>query len=101
MRTIAVDFTESQSIYPKLRMELSNLPVGVLVNNVGMSYGSGPFMEKIESGDQLNDIINCNVMSMVRMTHIILPNMVKRKNGLIINVGSIASVGSTPMDGIT
>lgn len=100
VRTIAVDFTEGKSIYTKLRSELAHLPIGILINNVGMTYGSGLFMEKIQSDEQLSDIINCNVMSLARMTYLVLPGMVKRKSGLIVNIGSIASIGTTPMDAI-
>ena len=58
-RTIAVDFTDGQSIYPKLRTELANLTIGILINNVGMEI-NGPFVA-IEQEEKLRDIINCNV----------------------------------------
>lgn len=95
-----MDFTnEDQSvIYAKLGSELANLPVGVLVNNVGMSVGAGPFLDVFPDGELLGDMVNCNVMSMARMTHLILPGMMRRKSGVVINIGSIASVGVTPLE---
>ena len=44
----------------------------------------------------LNDIINCNVMSMARLCYIVLPQMIRRQKGLILNIGSLAGAMSTP-----
>lgn len=37
-KVIAVDFTQDVSIYETIENSLSNLEIGVLVNNVGISY---------------------------------------------------------------
>ena len=100
VKTIEVDFTEDgEYIYSKIRCELATLTVGVLVNNVGMTFGSGSFLESLKSGNQLSEIINCNVTSMARMTSLILPGMMKNQRGLIINIGSLSAVCS-PLDTI-
>lgn len=96
LKTIAVDFTEGQSIYPKLRKELSNLPIGMLVNNVGMIPECGRFADVLNE-DDLGALVNCNIMSMIRLTHMILPGMKERKRGLILNIGSLLGTGSSPM----
>lgn len=96
MKTIAVDFTEGQKIYAILKEELSKLQIGVLVNNVGMLFGFGRRFGNIEDDKSIHDIINCNILSMARMCHIILPQMIKRKNGVIINIGSLSSAMPTP-----
>ena len=54
-----MDFTDGDSIYPKLRAELANLSIGILINNVGMTMHS-PFVD-IDPEEKLRDIINCNV----------------------------------------
>lgn len=95
VRTVTVDFTEGQSIYPKLKKELSQISVGILVNNVGMKL-SANCVADFPSGDQFNEIINCNVMSVARLTNLVLPSMRKRNRGLIINIGSIAGTGFAP-----
>lgn len=99
MKTIAVDFTEGRSIYAKLRQELDGLPIGMLVNNVGMILECGPFalMPGQQGGDRLTDLINCNVNSLVRMTDLVLPGMIQRNRGLILNIGSLLGTGSSPM----
>jgi 3-hydroxy acid dehydrogenase / malonic semialdehyde reductase len=42
-------------------------------------------------------MIDTNVKGLVTMTHALLPAMVERNSGMIINVGSVA--GATPMPG--
>jgi len=96
IKTLAVDFTDGQSIYPKLRTELNSLELGVLVNNVGMIIESARFVADIPNEKEINDIINCNVMSMARLCYIVLPQMIRRQKGLILNIGSLAGAMSTP-----
>ncbi len=94
MKTIAVDFSESQSIYPKLKAELGALEIGILVNNVGMTS-----LKRFDAmpEDKVQDIINLNVMSTTRMCHIVLPQMIQRKKGVIINIGSVSSAMPSPL----
>ena len=92
-----MDFTESQSIYPILEAELNKLEIGMLVNNVGMSGGFGERYANIKEEKEIHDLINCNMMSMAQMCHLVLPQMIQRKSGVIINIGSFTGVISTPM----
>ena len=91
VKTIAVDFTKGKSIYPKIKAELDQLEIGILINNVGMTIGLDPF-HKTKDELKFNDILNCNCLSMVRMCHLVLPQMVERRKGVIVNIGSIGSV---------
>ena len=96
IKTIAVDFTEGQSIYPKLKKELSPLSIGLLVNNVGMGTFPGR-LNDVQSEDGVRQMINCNVMSMVRLTNMVLPSMRRKGKGVIINIGSLLGIGSSPL----
>lgn len=90
IRTIAVDFTEGQSIYPLLRFELANLPsgVGLLINIIGMDVSLDPSAE-LTPDDKIQKIINCNIMAMTRLTNMLLPGMIQKQRGIIINVGPL------------
>lgn len=96
IKTIAVDFTDGVSIYPKIRAQLAPLSIGILVNNVGMGVLPG-LLNEVHTEDGIGDMINCNVMSMARLTNMVLPSMRKKKRGIIINLGSLLGNGTTPL----
>ena len=50
-----------------------------------------------ENEKGINDMINCNIVSLTRMTAIVLPGMVKRKGGVIINNASASGRIPTPL----
>jgi 17beta-estradiol 17-dehydrogenase / very-long-chain 3-oxoacyl-CoA reductase len=95
-KIIVVDFTKEEGIYEKIEESIEGLEIGVLVNNVGMSYQLPDFFTSL-SKEFSGNLINCNVVSMVNMTRIVLPQMVDRKKGLIINIGSIGSFFPSPL----
>ena len=97
VKTIAVDFTEL-SIYSVLERELNSLEIGILVNNVGMTVDFAIPFYSIENDKLIQDVINCNCMSVARLSYIVIPGMIQRKKGIIINVGSMAS---TPFASMT
>jgi 17beta-estradiol 17-dehydrogenase / very-long-chain 3-oxoacyl-CoA reductase len=50
--------------------------IGVLVNNVGMSYDYPEFFDKVEDSAKLvNNMIRCNIDSVANLTQIILPGL--------------------------
>jgi hypothetical protein len=53
-----VDFTDGQSIYPKLKNQLDQLEVGILVNNVGMATGFAEAFADIKTNQAVGDILN-------------------------------------------
>jgi 2-hydroxycyclohexanecarboxyl-CoA dehydrogenase len=65
-------------------------PVEVLVNNVGGNVGTGFFADSDPAtwdGD-----IDLNFKSNLRMTRAVLPGMIGRKVGRIVNIGSTAGI---------
>lgn len=94
--TIVADVTDR----PTLARELDQLParfaaVDVLVNSAGLALGLAPFQSA--DPEDLERMIDVNVTALVRVTRQILPGMVARKRGHIINLGSVA--GSYPYPG--
>ncbi|KAM9312172.1 uncharacterized protein PAF06_010089 [Gastrophryne carolinensis] len=98
-KIIQADFTGGPEIYPQIEKSLKDLDIGILVNNVGMAQGGiGTFIDLYGDSDKgMMDMLNCNVLSMLQMTRIILPRMVQRKKGLIINIASEAGTRPYPM----
>ncbi len=69
--------------------------VDVLVNNAGLALGLGPAQEAdLDDWDQM---IDTNCKGLVYCTRAILPGMVARGRGHVINLGSVA--GSYPYPG--
>nr|XP_045379951.1 very-long-chain 3-oxoacyl-CoA reductase [Camelus bactrianus] len=96
-KTIAVDF-ESEDIYDKIKTSLAGLQIGVLVNNVGMSYQYPEYFLEIPDLDNtIKKLININVLSVCKMTRLVLPGMVERSKGAIINISSASGLYPVPL----
>ncbi|XP_054899724.1 hydroxysteroid (20-beta) dehydrogenase 2 [Poeciliopsis prolifica] len=97
--TIKVDFTEGGSIYSTIAQEIHDLEIGILVNNVGMICNDhfAYFLETPNPGKKITEIVNCNILSVPQMTRLILPRMVLRGKGLIINISSEMGVRPHPL----
>ncbi len=63
-------------------------PVEVLVNCLGGNVDQGLFVDS--DPDKWSGDIDLNFGTILRMTHAVLPGMVERRSGAIVNVGSTA-----------
>ena len=93
---VVMDVSDTASI-PQI---LAGLPadfksIDVLVNNAGLALGTEPAY-KTDLADW-TQMVDTNVKGLMALTHAVLPAMVERDSGYIINVGSIA--GSWPYYG--
>jgi 3-hydroxy acid dehydrogenase/malonic semialdehyde reductase len=63
-------------------------PIDVLVNNAGLSRG----LDKLHRGlhEDWEEMIDTNVKGLLSVTRAVLPGMVERGRGHVINIGSIA-----------
>ncbi len=68
--------------------------IDVLVNNAGLALGLSPAWQA--SLDDWDRMIATNVTGLVHLTRAVLPQMVERNDGLIINLGSVAGDYSYP-----
>lgn len=79
-------YNEVKSIIKKIPTEWKK--IDILVNNAGLSRG----LNKIQNGvlKDWEEMIDTNVKGLLYVTKEVIPFMLKRKSGHIINVGSIA-----------
>jgi short-subunit dehydrogenase len=75
------------------RIEDEAGPVDVLVNNAGISH-IGYFLH--QSAEQIEQIYQVNLLAPVRLCRELLPRMIERGRGHVVNVSSLAAVISTP-----
>jgi NADP-dependent 3-hydroxy acid dehydrogenase YdfG len=87
--TLCFDVREKEAV----QKNLGNLPKGwqdidILVNNAGNAHGLDPIQSgSLEDWDAMMDI---NVKGLLYVSKEIMPNMIARKSGIIVNIGSIA-----------
>lgn len=68
--------------------------IDVLVNNAGLALGLTPAWEA--ELDDWDTMIATNVTGLMHVTRAILPGMVERNEGIILNLGSVAGVYPYP-----
>ena len=77
----------------KAKEHIGNLPeqwrdIDVLVNNAGLALGLEPEYEG--DPDDWSTMIDTNIKGLLTMTRLVVPGMVERNRGHIINIGSVA-----------
>ncbi|MBB4426254.1 3-hydroxy acid dehydrogenase/malonic semialdehyde reductase [Bradyrhizobium sp. CIR48] len=70
-------------------------PVEILINNAGHDIG-GRTRFDIGSADDWSNIIQTNLIGLMRVTRAILPGMVQRNAGHVVNISSINAVRIVP-----
>ena len=83
---IEIDVREQEKIYS----EFGELEVDILINNAGVGKGFSPIF--LAEPDDINTTTETNVTSFLHLLRAVVPGMVNRKKGHIINIGSIAGL---------
>ncbi len=94
--TFSFDIRDLQAVQKAIqKIPVDFQAIDVLINNAGLALGLEPAHQA-----NLNDweiMIDTNIKGLIYCTRMILPKMVKRNQGHIINIGSIA--GNWPYPG--
>jgi short-subunit dehydrogenase len=90
----AVDLSIPGAIDDLLRqLQARRLDVDVLVNNAGL--GECELFER-SVWSRIHQIIELNIIAMLRLSHRLLPAMISRGHGAILNIGSGAGYAAMP-----
>ena len=65
--------------------------IDVLVNNAGLARGRQFVAEGLES--EWDEMIDTNVKGLLHMSRLVLPHMIRRDTGHVVNLGSVAGLG--------
>ena len=91
---IALDVTDPDSVSTLLgRLPGECRAISVLINNAGHDIGGRTTFDHQAVEDMLSTI-ETNVAGMMRVTRAIVPGMLERKDGHVVNIGSNASTAA-------
>ncbi len=82
-----------------IKKNISTLPskwgdIDILINNAGLGRGTNKLYE--DDIDGWEEMIDTNIKGLLYVTRAIVPKMVERKSGHVINIGSIAGHETYP-----
>ncbi|XVF02633.1 hypothetical protein REPUB_Repub04eG0191500 [Reevesia pubescens] len=92
IRNVVIDLAKSrgEEICKTMEDVITGLDIGVLVNNAGLAYPGARFFHEVDS-ELMDSIIKVNIEGATWITKAVLPVMMKKKKGAIVNVGSGSS----------
>jgi uncharacterized protein len=86
--------TDLRKIEDRLKTDAS---ITALVNNAGFGGVSSLLDSKV---DEMENMIELNITALVRLTKAVLPGLLERKNGAIINISSVAALNPELLNGV-
>jgi uncharacterized protein len=96
VETLTADLTDRPSLL-KLETQLkADMKISLLVNNAGFG-GTKSLVES--SVDELENMILLNVTALTRLTAAVLPNMIAKNAGAVINISSVVAVNPDALNG--
>ena len=79
-----------------VKAKLEALDIGTLINNVGISYRYPLFFHEL-TDEEVTTLLTMNIDSVVYMTRMVLPGMIQRKRGTIVNISSGSALYTLPL----
>jgi short-subunit dehydrogenase len=93
---IQVDVNESDAICDMVQAVLDRYGrIDILFNNAG--FGSLNWFENLKPERHIETLVRVNLTGTMLVTHAVLPSMLKRRAGHIINMSSVAGLIASPL----
>jgi len=87
--TLNFDVRDKKDVFSKINgLPKSFSEIDILINNAGNAHGLDPFQDG--NTDDWEAMLDINVKGLLFVSKAVLPKMLERKNGHIINIGSTA-----------
>jgi NAD(P)-dependent dehydrogenase (short-subunit alcohol dehydrogenase family) len=98
LETVELDVSDDASVEAGVKNVLAQAgKIDVLVNNAGIASAG---VTEAFTTEQAKAIFDTNVIGLLRVTRSVLPSMRQKRDGLIINIGSILGRVTFPFVGI-
>ena len=90
-----LDVTNTESVRGFVDAALAELGgLDILFNNAGLSRGRDPVWDSHEEDER--EVIETNVLGLMRMTRLCVPALIESGHGHIVNMGSVAGIWAYP-----
>ncbi|KAJ3031990.1 UNVERIFIED_CONTAM: hypothetical protein HDU68_009091 [Siphonaria sp. JEL0065] len=94
---LPMDVTERDSIKRAVRAVVGRASrIDILVNNAGIGLCGGVVEADV---DQIKAVFDTNVIGLISVTQEVVPHMIERGQGKIVNIGSMLAYVSIPWSG--
>ncbi|KIJ60859.1 hypothetical protein HYDPIDRAFT_138609 [Hydnomerulius pinastri MD-312] len=98
IRKLVLDVTKEDNIQQVVQKILEEAgKIDIVVNNAG-ALAIGPVAEA--TIEQIRNAFELNTFAALRVSNAVIPSMVRCQEGLIVNIGSIAGLITTPWNGL-
>jgi NADP-dependent 3-hydroxy acid dehydrogenase YdfG len=98
IKTVELDVNDDASVEAGVQKVLAEAgKIDVLINNAGIAAAG---VTEAFTADQAKAILDTNVIGLLRVTRAVLPSMRQKRDGLVINIGSILGRVTFPFFGI-
>ncbi|XP_050208283.1 very-long-chain 3-oxoacyl-CoA reductase 1-like [Mercurialis annua] len=93
IKTIVLDLakTSGEEIENAIKTGIEGLDIGILINNAGLAYPYGRFFHEVDL-ELMESVIRVNSEAATWVTRGVIPAMLRKKKGAIVNIGSGSSV---------
>lgn len=90
--TLVIDYANfDEAARQKVKQAIEGKDVGVLVNNVGVSYDHACLFNDLDDAE-ISSLHALNIDSTVWMTKLVLPGMLAKRKGAVVNMSSAAGI---------
>ncbi|KAJ1034947.1 hypothetical protein NDA18_000554 [Ustilago nuda] len=93
---VRLDVTDSDSIKAAFKVITDSTQdrIDILVNNAGVNLAVGPLVET--PVDNIRKTFDANFFGLIAVTQAAVPSMIRRRSGVIVNIGSVAAIACMP-----
>ncbi|SPO25208.1 related to AYR1 - NADPH-dependent 1-acyl dihydroxyacetone phosphate reductase [Ustilago trichophora] len=93
---VQLDVTDSESIKSAFEeiTACTGDRIDILVNNAGVNLAVGPLVET--PIDNIRKTFEANFFGLIAVTQAAVPSMIRRRSGVVVNIGSVAAIACMP-----